>query len=807
MTLFPCYRLVQLPALMEICPIKSWRRGGTSGGNSPLKGDARCRSAGRCAGPKGNCELQLTEVLTLVMLDSSAEQKEDFIRLTLENGQEDSVCDDGVKYVGGGKKNERKSWIDRSLSNRGRRSSLSSGEEFDLSTMAFKWIDSVGSRFIPDWASKKGKQAGTGRHGTVKKSSVAKGNKRIEPPADFVEEKRAMFAEIDAYELESEEESPISLKVKHDSYVDLPIEIGLKNRRRKGVLEIVPEAGSEELSPESLSHALSAALRTPHSTTTQESSRADFVRSHNSRLRQDLSRHEDFNHLQEPPPGHSAVRTEVVHGWSLDSDEDKRDLKWDTKRFSAEYNRKSSAERRSATDNCEPAGAERVSDHFNSFASRSEKRLSSDVDDLAAGLRGLEFRESLRLSRGRDLKPLVEDRENCERKGSSESYLPQESEESSSSVEVLPEENILPIFEALMKECQQMRPLSLRDAISSFCDISSIVKLGEGTFGEAFKGNGCVVKIVPMDGDILVNGEVQKTAAEIYSEVILTNTLTRLRRIDNQARAVVSNFCTNFIETKRICICQGSYEQELIKAWEEYDAARSSDNDHPMIFRQKQMYVVFVLADGGTDLESFVLSSFSEARSILLQVVLALAVAEEACGFEHRDLHWGNVVISRDLKVEYSYYRLLGRDIRVKTFGISVSIIDFTLSRIDTGKQVFFCNLSNDPELFEGPTRDVQSDTYRRMRNLTGGHWEGSFPKTNCFWIHYLADILLNKKAYSASSQEKRALRSFCKRVLLYESAKDASSDDFFHDLKVVDSPKFSRYNRIQVGAWSSEEV
>ena len=47
---------------------------------------------------------------------------------------------------------------------------------------------------------------------------------------------------------------------------------------------------------------------------------------------------------------------------------------------------------------------------------------------------------------------------------------------------------------------------------------------------------------------------------------------------------------------------------------------------------------VFVVADGGQDLEHFELRSFAEARAVLLQVVLALAVAEEACGFEHR---WG----------------------------------------------------------------------------------------------------------------------------------------------------------------------
>lgn len=41
-----------------------------------------------------------------------------------------------------------------------------------------------------------------------------------------------------------------------------------------------------------------------------------------------------------------------------------------------------------------------------------------------------------------------------------------------------------------------------------------------------------------------------------------------------------------------------------------------------MIKTWVQLYVVFVLADGGQDLESFVLADFDEARSVLFQVTI-----------------------------------------------------------------------------------------------------------------------------------------------------------------------------------------
>ncbi len=62
--------------------------------------------------------------------------------------------------------------------------------------------------------------------------------------------------------------------------------------------------------------------------------------------------------------------------------------------------------------------------------------------------------------------------------------------------------------------------------------LSGIRKIGEGTFGEAYKGNGLVFKIVPMEGSTLVNGEVQKRADEILAEVLVALRLNGLRNDD-----------------------------------------------------------------------------------------------------------------------------------------------------------------------------------------------------------------------------------------------------------------------------------
>ncbi|GAQ81799.1 haspin family Serine/threonine kinase [Klebsormidium nitens] len=333
-------------------------------------------------------------------------------------------------------------------------------------------------------------------------------------------------------------------------------------------------------------------------------------------------------------------------------------------------------------------------------------------------------------------------------------------------------------LQAILRACGQDTMLGLNEYISRFYPVDKLSKLGEGTFGEALRAGDMCFKIVPMGCDVKVNGEAQKTVEEMYSEVLLTNAITSIR-FGSDTDALPDNASDNFIQTFGVGICRGAYSEELTAAWEAWDQENGSENDHPRIFQEDQVYVVFAFADGGSDLEHFTLRTYAEAVSLLLQVVASLAVAEQACKFEHRDMHWGNILLARRGQAE-ARFRLDGSELRARSCGVSVALIDFTLSRLNAGPRVLFCDLTADTWLFEGPKGDVQADTYRRMKKATKGCWEGSFPETNVYWIHYLVDILLNKKAFACSPAEKHSLRGFRKRSLTYRCAKNVLQDELF---------------------------
>lgn len=102
--------------------------------------------------------------------------------------------------------------------------------------------------------------------------------------------------------------------------------------------------------------------------------------------------------------------------------------------------------------------------------------------------------------------------------------------------------------------------------------------------------------------------------------------------------------------------------------------------------------------------------------SISLQTAVTLAVAEEKFQFEHRDLHWGNILLAPTAE-KFIEFRVGGKTIKLPTHGVKATIIDFTLSRMVFEGCCMFNDLSKDEDLFSVlPGGDYQFEIYKLMR-------------------------------------------------------------------------------------------
>ncbi|CAK0866909.1 unnamed protein product, partial [Prorocentrum cordatum] len=338
---------------------------------------------------------------------------------------------------------------------------------------------------------------------------------------------------------------------------------------------------------------------------------------------------------------------------------------------------------------------------------------------------------------------------------------------------------------------------------------------------------GTVFKIVPVGGTS--GSEPQKSVQEMRVEAAIAQELSKLRGPRAEEAASGNGWCPCLCELRAWGLCRGAYGPELLAAWDEFAGSRATENDRPDCHPETQVFCVLALTPGGPELaDPSWRFSGPECRSLLLQVAFALAVGEAACNFEHRDLHWGNVLVQRLPEAEagvadggfvlrgepYEVERhgIPGPEGSIRTHkprksggvrwgslaqpekpsadfrsfcipGIHVTLIDFSLSRLYTPDGIKFYDLAGDPEVFKGPEDDDQSETYRRMEQVTKGRWEEYWPETNVLWLQHLAKVLADHRGGLCSPAELRGLDDFRLRAGSYASARQSLSDPLFQDL------------------------
>ncbi|KAM9769567.1 uncharacterized protein haspin [Menidia menidia] len=337
------------------------------------------------------------------------------------------------------------------------------------------------------------------------------------------------------------------------------------------------------------------------------------------------------------------------------------------------------------------------------------------------------------------------------------------------------EETDLSDAQKVYAECGQQHPLPWEECIPQH-RMKRCAKIGEGTFGEVFSttnasGDTVALKVIPLEGDEKVNGEDQKSFGEILHEIIISKELSSLKeKQQNQTHC--------FIGLNDLHCVQGCYPPDFLKAWDTFDQLKGSENDRPDFFKKDQLFIILEFEFGGVDLENSngTLASLGVAKSILHQVTAALAVAEQELRFEHRDLHWGNVLV-KTTKQKTGSFLLSGTAHSLETKGVLVRIIDYSLSRLEIDDLTVSCDISNDEELFMGQG-DYQFDIYRLMRQENGNNWNNYHPHTNVLWLHYLCSKLLSMKYRTqggrGTKDARQQLARFHDSILQYRSATEA---------------------------------
>lgn len=242
---------------------------------------------------------------------------------------------------------------------------------------------------------------------------------------------------------------------------------------------------------------------------------------------------------------------------------------------------------------------------------------------------------------------------------------------------------------------------SLGGKVVPFGDLpKEVKKIGEASFSEVFKAGNDVYKIIPL------GQEEGMTPYDVFlREAYIQKVLSKEKGV-----------CA----LKGVLVAKGPFSPEYLQAWDAYGV---EENERPSKYGEDQTYGILVMEDAGIPLEKY---SFGIQKNMVIfikSLVRILSRLERTYEFEHRDLHWGNVMISKG----------------------KINIIDFTLSRVKVDGRVFYNNLSQYTWLFQGDASvDEQFEIYRRMRDACGGDWSSFSPSSNFFWIEYIVN-----KSYS----------------------------------------------------------
>lgn len=359
--------------------------------------------------------------------------------------------------------------------------------------------------------------------------------------------------------------------------------------------------------------------------------------------------------------------------------------------------------------------------------------------------------------------------------------------------------SLLPPSVSQFKKLLSLTAKRTEEPFGAFLDANivgdEILKIGESSFCEAFRTGNLVWKVMPLlrpcdddnidaftGGDTSTGGDAFDNDNNNGYSTIRTNrkekeithlpepveiehliheieTLKALEGLAHQRRFAIPQNHTGFNHLISCHVVSGAYPSTMVDEWNGWSG--STQNSPPTHYEEDDLHVVLVQEYGGTDLESFPITSVLTIRSILLQLLCSLMLGEREREFEHRDLHPGNVLVEECKRPSLH----LPDHTSIALDGVICRIIDCSMSRFSLGGRPFYRDLEGDDWLFKGSSLiSKQYDVYREMRGMVGADWSAHHGGTNLLWMEYLKTFMLGKlssttRASATTTTQRRTIK------------------------------------------------
>ncbi|WWC71025.1 uncharacterized protein I206_104978 [Kwoniella pini CBS 10737] len=345
---------------------------------------------------------------------------------------------------------------------------------------------------------------------------------------------------------------------------------------------------------------------------------------------------------------------------------------------------------------------------------------------------------------------------------------------------LIPEEDPQIALNELLNICSSINVSPFSDFLAQgqLPEYDTIKKVGEASYSEVF-GLACenevkhVLKVIPLLSSTLSSASAGEN--RVLPDCSRVQDVKREIEVTKRMSQVPGG---GFVDYIGAYVVEGPYPERLLAEWDLYKGTEGSSSIRPSALPESQKYCLLVLSNAGTDLETFKFSQstgWAQATGIFWQLVSSLSRAEQWTQFEHRDLHEGQILI-QPYTCSSNDSNIAGEDIENylnhSTSGLTVTIIDFGLSRLTLPNQIESIWTELPKEVYEG--KGSQWDLYRSLKikiesENEGKGWKGFNPITNVMWLHYILKYMISKLR-----QPKQPTRRSSRLNLIYQKEEKA---------------------------------